>query len=44
MESMPLYLPVISTYVAHRRVVERHSIDTEAGKLAELFRLTCARS
>jgi colanic acid/amylovoran biosynthesis glycosyltransferase len=89
MESMPLYLPVISTYVAgipelvgpgengwlvpagsveelvrairacmsempqnlrrmgelgHRRVVGRHSIDTEAGKLAELFRLTCARS
>jgi hypothetical protein len=27
-----------------RRYVERHSIDTEAGKLAESFRLTYARS
>lgn len=88
MESMALYRPVISTYVAgipelvrpgengwlvpagsveelaraieaclseephrlqqmgelsHRRAVARHSIDTEAGKLAELFRLTGMR-
>jgi colanic acid/amylovoran biosynthesis glycosyltransferase len=88
MESMALYRPVISTYVAgipelvqpgengwlvpagsveelaraieaclsevpqklqqmgelsHRRAVARHSIDTEAGKLAELFRLAGVR-
>jgi colanic acid/amylovoran biosynthesis glycosyltransferase len=29
---------------AYRRVIERHSVDTEAAKLAELFRETCELS